>query len=34
MYYVEAKKKPTRVTIEVAADGKKTRKSTQLKVKI
>jgi len=34
MYYVEAKKKPTRVTIDTAKDGKKTRKSVKLSVKI
>lgn len=34
MYYVEGKKKPTRVAIDTAKDGKKTRKSVKLNVKI
>jgi large subunit ribosomal protein L24 len=34
MYYVEAKKKPTRVTIEVAKDGKKVRKAVKFDTKI
>jgi len=34
MYYVEAKKKPTRITIDTAKDGKSTRKSVKLNVKI
>ena len=29
MYYVEAQKKPTRIKIDVAKDGKKTRKSVK-----
>jgi len=34
MYYVEAKKKTSRVAIDTAKDGKKTRKSIKLSVKI
>lgn len=34
MYYVEAKKKATKVKIDLTKDGKKTRKSTKLDVKI
>lgn len=34
MYYVDAKKKPSRVAIETAKDGKKTRKTTKFDVKI
>jgi hypothetical protein len=34
MYYVEAQKKPTRIKIEVAKDGKKIRKSAKFDSKI
>jgi hypothetical protein len=34
MYYVEAKKKPSRISIDVAKDGKKIRKATKFDLKI
>ncbi|MBU0626260.1 hypothetical protein KKG31_07145 [Patescibacteria group bacterium] len=34
MYYVEAQKKATRVKIDIAKEGKKTRKSTKFDTKI
>lgn len=34
MYYVEAKKKPSRIKIDIAKDGKKTRKASKFDLKI
>ena len=34
MYYVETQKKPTRIKIDIAKDGKKIRKSVQFDAKI
>jgi hypothetical protein len=34
MYYVEAKKKPTRIKIDISKEGKKTRKAVKFDLKV